>query len=504
MAKVTLPPAAFPWADEVADEWIEWIVGSGIDVIGDVEDLRPVAARGRHAVGRTRTARAGSRWSTPRSTRWSRWPWRPRTGPTRTSRSPPGSAARPVGCGASDLRPTSRRPGPGPSTCGPAATPPGRPGSSGRPPATAPSRRAGRCPAPPSSSWSRRLGARPAGSTGADASRRSPTWCSAGPVRAAAARSSRCRGRRRRGPAPLRGPAGRPLRRARRRAGPGRRRRADRAAAAAPPTHPPPVRARRRLFTRTPAFTLAGAPVTTSVVRQRLEAAGHVGGRRPAPRPAGRGAASTSPLAQVWSARVQRGAPVRWPGFVERWAGRRELPPSADYPALARLWAERVGAAEVHVLLAAADPATVTRDVARLLDVDPTPHRALRDPRWRDLSPAAADVVRRVNAVLNVRSSAPRHEAVVRTLVTTLAARRAPAPARRARAVPGLGDDAGPRPRRGARAPADTLCTATWTRSSPGSRACPRARGASTCWTSCWTPASTGPCRSRRRKADQR
>jgi hypothetical protein len=42
MAKVTLPPAAFPWADEVADEWIEWIVGSGIDVIGDVEDLRPV------------------------------------------------------------------------------------------------------------------------------------------------------------------------------------------------------------------------------------------------------------------------------------------------------------------------------------------------------------------------------------------------------------------------------------------------------------------------------
>jgi hypothetical protein len=42
MAKVTLPPAAFPWANEVAEEWIEWVVGSGIDVIGDVEDLRPV------------------------------------------------------------------------------------------------------------------------------------------------------------------------------------------------------------------------------------------------------------------------------------------------------------------------------------------------------------------------------------------------------------------------------------------------------------------------------
>jgi hypothetical protein len=42
MTKVTLPPVAFPWAEEVAEEWIEWVVGSGIDVIGDVEDLRPV------------------------------------------------------------------------------------------------------------------------------------------------------------------------------------------------------------------------------------------------------------------------------------------------------------------------------------------------------------------------------------------------------------------------------------------------------------------------------
>jgi hypothetical protein len=43
MAKVTLPPPAFPWAQEVAEEWVEWVVGSGIDVVGDVADLRPVA-----------------------------------------------------------------------------------------------------------------------------------------------------------------------------------------------------------------------------------------------------------------------------------------------------------------------------------------------------------------------------------------------------------------------------------------------------------------------------
>jgi hypothetical protein len=42
MTKVTLPPAAYPWAAEVADEWIEWVVGSGIHVVGDVDDLRPV------------------------------------------------------------------------------------------------------------------------------------------------------------------------------------------------------------------------------------------------------------------------------------------------------------------------------------------------------------------------------------------------------------------------------------------------------------------------------
>jgi len=42
MTRATLPPAAFAWADEVAGEWIDWVVGSGIDVIGDVEDLRPV------------------------------------------------------------------------------------------------------------------------------------------------------------------------------------------------------------------------------------------------------------------------------------------------------------------------------------------------------------------------------------------------------------------------------------------------------------------------------
>ena len=38
---VRLPPDRFDFADEQADLWIEWIKASGVDVIGDPEDLRP-------------------------------------------------------------------------------------------------------------------------------------------------------------------------------------------------------------------------------------------------------------------------------------------------------------------------------------------------------------------------------------------------------------------------------------------------------------------------------
>lgn len=41
-AAVTLPPDHYPWVEEQAERWIEWIVGSGVDVVGDVEELRPV------------------------------------------------------------------------------------------------------------------------------------------------------------------------------------------------------------------------------------------------------------------------------------------------------------------------------------------------------------------------------------------------------------------------------------------------------------------------------
>lgn len=42
MTRATLPPHAYPWAREVAEEWVDWVEGSGIHVVGDVDDLRPV------------------------------------------------------------------------------------------------------------------------------------------------------------------------------------------------------------------------------------------------------------------------------------------------------------------------------------------------------------------------------------------------------------------------------------------------------------------------------
>ena len=38
---IRIPPTAYDWVEERTEEWLEWIRGSGIDVIGDLEDLRP-------------------------------------------------------------------------------------------------------------------------------------------------------------------------------------------------------------------------------------------------------------------------------------------------------------------------------------------------------------------------------------------------------------------------------------------------------------------------------
>ncbi len=39
---VRLPPKAYDWVEEVSEQWVEWIRASGVEVVGDLDDLRPV------------------------------------------------------------------------------------------------------------------------------------------------------------------------------------------------------------------------------------------------------------------------------------------------------------------------------------------------------------------------------------------------------------------------------------------------------------------------------
>ena len=471
----------------------------------------PGAARGRPALGRTPTARAAPRWSTPRSTRSSRWPWRRRTGPTRTSRSPPGSAARPVGCGASDalragglvLDRAPARPA--------AATPwsawvERRPRGDARRPAGLDDARRRPARARPT--------AGPAAAGDARPGRRrlhggSPTWCSAGPVRAAACAQQ-----------PLSWPA--PAR--------------ARAAFGAPPVDPadvpvdelvrvgvgaltelllrrpadapePPTAARRRLLTRTPAFTLAGAPVTTSVVRR--------GWRRPATsraaaRPrvrAARRAASTSPSRRSGrrgcSAAPRCAGPASWSAGPAGASCRRRR----TCPALARLWAERVGPERGARLLAAGRPGDgdPRRRPARSTSTRRRAGRcATRAGATCPRPPSTSSAGSTRCSTCGRRRRAARGRASGRWCAD---ARRRPGtrhPLDRARAVPGLGRDAGRADRRGA-ARRRLPCAR---RSGPGRPPvrgrCPRARGSPTCWTSlldaCLRPGRAGATR----KAEQR
>jgi hypothetical protein len=179
-------------------------------------------------------------------------------------------------------------------------------------------------------------------------------------------------------------------------------------------------RVRRRLLGRDPAFELVGSPVTTAAVRRALALAGHVEGGR-APSVALLAEPLDVALLGVWSARVQRGAPARWRGFVARAAHR--LPPSADLAGLARCWADRVGPESVHVVVVPPDAATASRLAAEALRLPfpgPPRRRPAPTPPLLRLSPAAVDVVRRVNAVLAVRAGTAEHARAVRALAILL------------------------------------------------------------------------------------
>jgi hypothetical protein len=141
-------------------------------------------------------------------------------------------------------------------------------------------------------------------------------------------------------------------------------------------------------------------------------------------------------LGQVWSTRVQRGAPVRWVTFAGRWARRDQLPPSADLVTIASWWADRVGPERVHVVL----DADHRRTAAAVLGLSHVEAGAT-DPR--SLPPAAVDVLRRLNRVLNVRLPEAERVPRLRWLAGRLPADDDPRLAVPARVRPWLEERAG-------------------------------------------------------------
>lgn len=146
-------------------------------------------------------------------------------------------------------------------------------------------------------------------------------------------------------------------------------------------------------------YTLEGPPQAVGAVRASLAGSGLVeGGRRPTV------VIVTdtleSMLCQVWVARTERGSDMRWAKFARSLARADRLPPSVDLAAVAARWSTRVGADRVHVVAPIDDAAQARRTVADILGITtPLPNPAGQGA----IPPAGADVLRRLNSVLNVR-----------------------------------------------------------------------------------------------------
>ena len=76
-------------------------------------------------------------------------------------------------------------------------------------------------------------------------------------------------------------------------------------------------------------------------------------------------------LGEAWTRRALDGSPRSWRGFLKTWSARGALPPSADLGLAIQYWSQRVGPAQVHVVVTAHDDdvTRVHRQVEELLGV---------------------------------------------------------------------------------------------------------------------------------------
>ena len=211
----------------------------------------------------------------------------------------------------------------------------------------------------------------------------------------------------------------------------------------------------RGRFSRGPAFALAGAPVTTSVVRRERP-------RPVTPRVATRRGWSSSPSRSTWRSR-RCGPPASSGSPRSGRPGSSSAGPTAAAPAVGRLppvgpsVGRRGRPGSVHVLVAP----HAAQVAGAVLGLHGRTRHPEQQPRWRDLSTAGVDVVRRVNAVLNVRAAGPTgptpSAAAGRSWRPSLPARRRwPSPSRS-----GTGSRPGPARSPTTCARVDIVCSAT-------------------------------------------
>lgn len=171
---------------------------------------------------------------------------------------------------------------------------------------------------------------------------------------------------------------------------------------------PAPRAARRRRP------TVVGSPALAPVVRAALGRGEH----------AGSGVVVLAGpldelLGQTWALRMRRGGIAPWPRHVERCARKGRLPRAADPAGTSARWAERVGAEQVHVVVAAPEQEyDAQRAAADALGIEIGDAAA---PRRRGPDPAQAELLRRLNQVLRGRTSPDRHRAMVNRMVPLLA-----------------------------------------------------------------------------------
>ncbi len=176
-----------------------------------------------------------------------------------------------------------------------------------------------------------------------------------------------------------------------------------------PPSVAAPGRRRRRRRPWRRAFRLVGAPDHVESLRASLAARGLVEGGR-SPRALVVGTDVEAMMRQVWTARVRAGGDTRWQRLWSRAAGRDTLPVRIDLPRVADHWTRRVGAGRVHLVLGR-DHDAVHRAAGEALGLPDLAvhigHPAV--PPW---SSASVDLLRRLNAVLNIRLDLVRADAL--------------------------------------------------------------------------------------------